>query len=514
MMSNQAMKEVARYDYKTKDGHVVGHVSRLEEVNSAEPKPHKKTIPHFKPGGQSGIPEDLPGEHRLFGLESINDYAEPVYFVEGEKCAAALHSLGLQAITSLGGANSAKKAVWKALEGIQYALLFPDKDEPGLSYMADVYQALRRLDSRPKAYLVSLPDLPPKGDICDYLSALKPLSEWNQISPIAPDSAIKAVREELIRSCEENLKEPPVEWRYISANSAKLRAITWRDFMALKIAPRKALLAPWLMEASINMVFADRGVGKTYFSLGCASALATGKSFLKYEAEEPISVLYLDGEMQAQLMQQRLASFMGDEMAKFMLVTPDFQPTGEMPDLGTSGGMKAIDDLIEKTDPKVIFVDNLSTFIRTGNENEGESWLPVQNWAVKHRSKGRALVFVHHTNKEGKQRGSHRKEDVMDTVINLKRPDDYLSGQEGARFVVHFTKNRCLPAEDIKDIEAVLKPLESGSEWSWQYSESGYELAAKLLKSGFSQNEVAEELGVTKGTISKWKQKAREARLL
>ena len=54
------------------------------------------------------------------------------------------------------------------------------------------------------------------------------------------------------------------------------------------------------------MVFADRGIGKTFFCLSCAVALANGDKFLGYEASKPVSVLYLDGEMQAAAMQARL----------------------------------------------------------------------------------------------------------------------------------------------------------------------------------------------------------------
>lgn len=45
------------------------------------------------------------------------------------------------------------------------------------------------------------------------------------------------------------------------------------------------------------------------------------------------------------------------------------------------------------------------------------------------------MVFIHHANKEGKQRGSHKKEDVMDIVIRHKRPDDFLQGTDDIRFI-------------------------------------------------------------------------------
>jgi hypothetical protein len=41
----------------------------------------------------------------------------------------------------------------------------------------------------------------------------------------------------------------------------------------------------------------------------------------------------------------------------------------------------------------------------------------------------------------GRQRGTSRREDALDTVIALRRPDDY-SPEQGARFEVHFEKLR------------------------------------------------------------------------
>lgn len=90
----------------------------------------------------------------------------------------------------------------------------------------------------------------------------------------------------------------------------------------------------------------------------------------------------------------------------------------------------------ELGDAEVIFVDNISTLARAGRENEAESWLPVQEWALEQRRAGRTVVFVHHAGKGGQQRGTSRREDVLDTVIALRKPADYQPDQ-GARFESH-----------------------------------------------------------------------------
>ena len=66
-----------------------------------------------------------------------------------------------------------------------------------------------------------------------------------------------------------------------------------------------------------------------------------------------------------------------------------------------------------------MILDNLSALCVSGKENEGESWLPVQRWALRLRQRGISVLFVHHAGKGGAQRGTSRREDLLDVVINL-----------------------------------------------------------------------------------------------
>ena len=171
-------------------------------------------------------------------------------------------------------------------------------------------------------------------------------------------------------------------------------------------------------------------------------------------------------------------------------------------------GRLEIDELVKTVNPKVVFIDNISTFIRTGNENEADSWAPIQEWAVQLRKRGIAVVFVHHANKEGKQRGSHKKEDVMDIVIQLRRPDDFIQGTDDTRIMIRYTKSRHMGATDTQDIEATLKNTDGTLEWSWEAGDLSFKRAMELLNDGLSMAEVGDELGVSKSTVHRWKKKA------
>ena len=162
-------------------------------------------------------------------------------------------------------------------------------------------------------------------------------------------------------------------------------------------------------------------------------------------------------------------------------------------------------------------MDNLSSLTRTGKENEGESWLPVQEWALRLRSRGKTVLFIHHSGKGGQQRGTSRREDVLDTVIALKKPVDYKQ-QDGACFEVHFEKNRGLYGDDVKPFEVRLTSNATVEgikmfEWTWKSLEaSTFEKVCRLNNEGMSQGEIADELEINKSTVSRHVKRGREER--
>ena len=92
-------------------------------------------------------------------------------------------------------------------------------------------------------------------------------------------------------------------------------------------------------------------------------------------------------------------------------------------------------------DVDMVVLDNIATLCRTGKENESQSWQTMQAWLLELRRRGMTVLLIHHAGKSGDQRGTSAREDIMDTVISLRRPREY-SMAEGARFEVHLTKAR------------------------------------------------------------------------
>jgi len=158
----------------------------------------------------------------------------------------------------------------------------------------------------------------------------------------------------------------------------------------------------------------------------------------------------------------------------------------------------------------VIILDNISTLVRSGKENEAESWLPVQNWVLRHRRQGRAVILLHHAGKGGAQRGTSKREDVLDTVISLRHPADY-SPDQGARFEVHFEKCRGFYGNGAQPFEARYEVRDGAALWTrTEIVDAERARVVAAIKDGLSTREAAEELGMSKSKVDRLKKKAME----
>ncbi len=290
---------------------------------------------------------------------------------------------------------------------------------------------------------------------------------------------------------------------------APLRTLDVAALLKTVFPPRELLLAPWLPEKGLAMVYGPRGIGKTHLSLGIAYAVATGGTFLSWRAPRPRRVLVIDGEMPAVVLQGRLAAIVAASdleppASDFLRVLPmDLQDGGGL-DLSDEAFHPALD--VAMAGAELLIVDNISTLARGGRENEAESWLPVQQWALAQRRAGRSVVFIHHAGKGGQQRGTSRREDVLDTVVALRRPPDYRP-DEGARFEVHFEKARGFHGGEAKPFEATLT-LQDG--WTTRdLADADLARVMALTSQGMAVRDIADELGMSKSTVSRLQAKGR-----
>lgn len=292
------------------------------------------------------------------------------------------------------------------------------------------------------------------------------------------------------------------------------------DFVKRALPPRTYLLHPWLTKESMSMIYAKTGVGKTHLTLNIAHALATGGEFLGWTAAKPVRVLYVDAEMAMDDLQGRLKAIIRGtgkepEAGFFKQIARSEQFEGYLPNLFTPDGQKAFSEHFKPFD--VIILDNLSALVSGGSENEAEGWEPIQQWAIKERAKGKTIIFIHHAGKNSSQRGTSKRTDLMDVVIQLERKADYIA-EEGASFQVLFDKARSLYGKAVAPFTAKLSESPDGGQtWARVDGSDDDEDMAEILHmrtEGMTMAQIGEKLGCDKGTISRKIKRAKEAELI
>lgn len=168
------------WTYRDANGKALGAVGRYEAAESGK----KDIVPFFRRRGSDWAPGIDADPRPLFGLDRLAQHpkSHAVFIPEGEKCAAALQSIGLCGLASLGGSQAAKKADWTPLNGYGAAYILADNDAPGEQYAATVAEILANLEQPPKVRIIKLPGLEPGGDVVDWLQGW--IDGWDGYGPI------------------------------------------------------------------------------------------------------------------------------------------------------------------------------------------------------------------------------------------------------------------------------------------------------------------------------------------
>jgi hypothetical protein len=155
---------VATYNYTEAAGKLRFQVVRYEPKTFRQRSPDPSEPDGWK-WSTKGLQLML---YRLPQILAAVAAVRTIYIVEGEKSADALAALGLAATCSPAGAGKWKSHYGEALAGADVVIL-PDNDPPGQDHAADVAKHLQSIAASVR--LVMLPDLPPKGDVVDWLEA-------------------------------------------------------------------------------------------------------------------------------------------------------------------------------------------------------------------------------------------------------------------------------------------------------------------------------------------------------
>lgn len=448
----------------------------------------KQVLP-CTPDGKGGWQwKALPEPRPLYGLDRLAAKpTAPVIVTEGEKAADAAQRLFPDSVatTSSGGANAAGKTDWTLLAG-RDVTIWPDNDEPGRNYAADVARLCCAAGAA-SVRVVNVPKDWPDG--------------WDLADP-PPEGVTPYTLRQMLEEAQES------EGKAEDNRLGTFEPIELLNFLCLNFPPRELLLSPVLTAKGLAMLYAQRGIGKTFMALHMAYAVACGGRCMGWTAAKPRRVLYIDGEMPAISLQERLikvaASYnnASPPTGHFRILAADMLENG-MPDLANPESWDALWPHVQDVD--LVVLDNLSTLCRNGRENEAESWAPVQESLLRLRRQGVSVLLVHHAAKGGQQRGTSKREDVLDTVIALRRPANY-QPQDGARFEVHIEKARGFHGDEAAPFEATLREVDGKHEWLLMTMENArLEQAKSLFEQGLSVRDVAEEMKISRSAAGRYR---------
>jgi hypothetical protein len=200
----EAWRDTAVYPYLDSSGALLYEVVRRERGSGAA---RQKTFAQRRPDGRGGWVWNLKGVKRVpYRLPRLAA-ADRVFIVEGEKDVHTLEQFGLVATCNSGGAGK-----WRSEYAEHFrekvVIVIPDNDRPGRAHALDVAENVLPLAS--SLCIVSLPGLPEKGDVSDWIDAGGDLAGIEALiggAPTCTAAEIESLRRQWGNSPEER-KQP------------------------------------------------------------------------------------------------------------------------------------------------------------------------------------------------------------------------------------------------------------------------------------------------------------------
>jgi len=295
-------------------------------------------------------------------------------------------------------------------------------------------------------------------------------------------------------------------------NATSLSFLTAAPLLAADRPPRSDLLTPWLASDTAALVYGPPGIGKSFLALGVAWAVASGESFLGWRSPRPRRVLYVDGEMGAAELRERLALF--GPLPDTLSILAQDHAEGLL-DLGTEDGILRL--MAAWNDPQLLVLDTPSAAAALDGDPARRDRL--HSFLLHLKQTRRAVLMVDHANKRGALNGTAQRASAVDLVMALRRPSGSKPGGVGgnARFEIHFEKTR-QRAERMKQpllpIRAELLSIDGTGAWHWHSAPDHVQRFAVLVRQGLSRRDVCEALGIERSWFFRLKAEARARRLL
>jgi len=278
---------------------------------------------------------------------------------------------------------------------------------------------------------------------------------------------------------------------------------------------RKSIIGTFLKAGDVGFLYARRGVGKTLFAFELARLATLGGKLHNWKSDGGNTVLYVDCEMPWDDMVKRAHGFELDKRSDFHLLNHEllFHRSKMSINLADKSQQDAITAYLESIKANLFILDNLSTGVSRQDENKALDWEIIANWLLELRRRGIASIIVHHAGRNNEMRGTSKREDAATWVLRLD--DEQSKDRLGeASMTAMFTKFRS--GTPLEGEPFCIRFVDQGGLIIPQLraANSG-DVVVQWVRDGLSSAaDIAQEMGISKGQVSKLASKAmRDGRL-
>jgi len=376
--TNKQFHIVKTWAYADETGAELFEVCRLENGETGDDGKPRKTYRQRHQGHNGEYIDNVKGirqvPYRLPELIKAILQGKTVFITEGEKCADAVIALGGAATCNAMGAGKFPDALVPFFGGADICIL-PDNDEPGAQHAALVASKLH--GTAKQVRILELPDLPPKGDVADWIAAWGSLAQLYKLAEATPIHAPTS---------------GSAKTSVLPSAIMHSKTLKTKEFQ-----PIKYIVRGYVVEGATILAGRPK-VGKSWLALDWGLAVArSGFVFGDVHCKEG-EVLYIALEDNERRLQSRIGKLLGYESEwpeKFNYAT-------EWP-RANEGGLDAIKAWItSKETPRLVVIDVLEAF-RTrarGKDNVyAADYETIKALQVIASELHVAILIVHHLRK-------------------------------------------------------------------------------------------------------------------
>jgi AAA domain/Endonuclease NucS len=297
---------------------------------------------------------------------------------------------------------------------------------------------------------------------------------------------------------------------YSSRDSQRttLSTVDVRDFLQMELPPLEYVVDPLLTVRGRSVILSPPGPEKAYVTMQLAYSVACGIPCFRWKVPRARRVVYVEGEMDVATLQKRQKDIALVNEGR--IPEPDFLhifnrdlQADVPPKINSPQGRAQIEARLSPGG--LLILDNLASY----DENEPLDRAQIEGWTGDLSRNGISTIFVSHSGKGGRQRGTPKREELFDAVLRLRLPVTCKSRDE-LRCEVEIEKIRG-QAPKLSQNHAFELSLNSGPDGkrTWMMRPLGQLLnqrAKEMLIKGIKPSAVVAGTGLSRATVYRIRQ--------